>query len=181
MQAIAPFPELRRLQRLGLASQAALPAREEAPSEWAGVAFRLGSRHLLAPMDEVMEVVTPPALARVPHAQGWVLGIANIRGTLVPVSDLGAFLGLGAAADSPVARVLVIAQGDAQAGVLVDELYGMRHLPAAAERMPGEDERAAQGAAADYITAVFEQAGSRWPVFSMSALAGDPAFLRASA
>ena len=62
-------------------------------SEWSGIAFRVGGNNLLAPLDEVVEILDMPKLARVPLAQPWVCGIANVRGNLLPVVDLSGFLG----------------------------------------------------------------------------------------
>ncbi|MDZ7811123.1 MAG: chemotaxis protein CheW [Arhodomonas sp.] len=179
--ALAPFAELRRLQRLGIERGAELPTEEEAPRQWVGIGFRAGSRRFVAPLDEVHEVLDPPPLTRVPHAQEWLKGISNIRGTLLPIVDLTAFLGVGAASESPLARVLVVSEGNLRAGLLVDEVLGMRHFDTGERKDVGSGQEKGYGGASPYVTAVFEHGNNRWPVFSMAALAADPAFLRASA
>ena len=40
-------------------------------SEWSGIAFRVGSSSLLAPLDEVVEILDLPKLSRVPHSKSW--------------------------------------------------------------------------------------------------------------
>ena len=54
---------------------------------------------------EPYEAVTP-----VPHVPAWVLGVTNVRGTVVGVVDLAGFLGLG---EGPLAggRLLVCGAG----------------------------------------------------------------------
>ena len=37
----------------------------------------------------------PAAVTRVPGAKGWMRGLSNVRGQLLPVIDLRAFLGVG--------------------------------------------------------------------------------------
>ena len=53
--------------------------------EW--LAFRVGPFGILVPPDAGREVVLPPVVSRLPHLPGWLLGIANVRGMLVPVVD----------------------------------------------------------------------------------------------
>lgn len=177
----SPFAELSRLERLGRERGALMPTAEPSRGQWAGIAFRVGARRFVSPMQEVAEVLRPPTVSPVPHARNWLRGVANIRGTLMPVVDLSAFFGLGSAAGSALARVLVIAHGEAHTGLLVDELVGMRHFDEAAARAPTDAEYRGSGPAAAYVEAVLETDTSPWPVFSMAALARDPAFLRASA
>jgi twitching motility protein PilI len=58
-----------------------------------------GVRYLLDLL-EAGEIVPVPALTRVPLTQPWYLGLANIRGNLVGVVDLAAYLAQPAAPSS---------------------------------------------------------------------------------
>ncbi len=49
--------------------------------------FRVGPFGILVPPEAGREVVLPPSVSRLPHLPTWLLGIANVRGTLVPVVD----------------------------------------------------------------------------------------------
>ena len=54
-----------------------------------------GELYLVA-REEAREVLgVPSPLTRVPGAKSWILGLANIRGQLLPIIDLRAFLGSG--------------------------------------------------------------------------------------
>src|SRR5687768_18608043 len=78
--------ELERLARTALTGQGRDAASER---EWVGVAFRLGSENFLVAREETREVLGfPSVLTRVPGAKGWIRGVANVRGTLLPVVDL---------------------------------------------------------------------------------------------
>jgi twitching motility protein PilI len=171
---LGPFQRLRRLERLGFQHDATLPEQEEAVALWTGVGFRLAGRHYIAPMRDVTEILTPPELSRVPHARGWVRGIANVRGTLLPVMDLGAYLGKSRINPSRLARVLVIGMQGSQAGLLVDEVLGLRHFEAESRRA-GHTEP--DVAIAEYIDGAFVADGLTWPVFSMNRLARHPQFM----
>ena len=64
--------------------------------EWVGVAFRLAGEVFLVAREETREVLAyPAAVTRVPGARSWIRGLANVRGQLLPIVDLRAFLGSG--------------------------------------------------------------------------------------
>lgn len=58
----------------------------------------------------------------VPHAPPFVLGMINLRGSVLPVLDLGGRLGKGPASVSAASVVVVVELAGAQAGLLVDEV-----------------------------------------------------------
>ena len=71
-----------------------LPSQETRLQRWSGIAFRVGSNAYVAPMGEVAEVLHEPRCTLMPGVKPWVKGVANLRGRLLPVMDLGGFLGL---------------------------------------------------------------------------------------
>jgi twitching motility protein PilI len=86
---------------------------------------------LLVPLATAGEIFPAGALLPVPHTQAWFLGVANLRGGLHGVVDLGAFLGLR----PPLARDAVREQArllafnpklGSHCAVLVDRLAGLR-------------------------------------------------------
>lgn len=171
-----PFDRLARLEALGRDHRAVLPAQEKVREEWAGVGFRIGGRHFVAAMDEVREILTYPRVSRVPHASHWVRGVANVRGNLLPIMDLSGYLERGPVNLSRIARVLVIEHDGVLAGLLVDEVLGMRRfLRERWQRVAGASEEAA---VRPYLEGVFEHEGGLWPVFSMVALSRHPRFLK---
>ena len=79
-----PFELLLELERRSRAAHAGHGAGA-APSEWVGVGFRIGEEHFVAERDQVREVLMlPDTMTRVPGASRWLLGIANLRGHLLP-------------------------------------------------------------------------------------------------
>jgi len=68
----------------------------------------------------VREIRGWTASTPIPHAPPHVLGMINLRGTILPVADLGELLGL-AATEAKASSVVVVAQvGGEQLGLLVD-------------------------------------------------------------
>jgi purine-binding chemotaxis protein CheW len=71
-------------------------------------------------IDDVREVIRMPRVTRVPHAPPAMLGLANVRGAVIPVFSAAALLDCG---DSTPTRLVVIADDDQAEwlGLAVDE------------------------------------------------------------
>lgn len=82
------------------------------------LAFGVGERLLGVTSSVVREIVTPPRMARVPHAPAALLGLANVRGEAVPILSVARLIG---EADADVARVIV-ADLDGPVGLAVSSV-----------------------------------------------------------
>ena len=87
----------------------------------------------------VREIVPTRAVTRLPGAPAWVLGLLNLRGTVLTVVDLAARLSLPAGAGE---SVVVLDVGGRALGVRVDRVRSV----AAAEEVTVEGVEAARGA-----------------------------------
>jgi purine-binding chemotaxis protein CheW len=99
-------------------------AREAAADPGRGeryVLLTIASAHYAVLETFVTELERIPNITPVPHVPGWVRGVTNLRGDILSVIDLRAFLGLEAAAPH-TARMLVVRLPDEEfsAGLLVD-------------------------------------------------------------
>lgn len=170
-----PLAILRDLERRSRANAVGLPLQVEIKAVWTGIAFRVDGANLIAPLGEVSEILTLPSLSRVPGTQSWVKGIANVRGNLLPVMDLQGYLGHGRAVPSRRSRVLVINQQGVFAGLVVDEVLGLKHFYDEDRTMdlPMHDE-----SMRPYLKHAFRRGEEHWGVFSMRELAETPQFLR---
>jgi len=169
---------LQDIEARSLARTTEVDDQESFASLWAGLAFKIAGIRVLAPMDEVSEIlVLPSRLTRVPGAKIWVKGIANIRGNLLPIIDLQAFLGGKPVVTNRRSRVLVINREDVTTGLLVGDVQGMRHF--------SEDQSVTsariEGVIGHYIQAAYENEDGTWPVLSMDSLANDERFRMAAA
>lgn len=95
------------------------------------IALRIGARWFAVPADRVREVVTLQAITGVPGAVQWVLGVALVRGRLVPVLDLPGMLNTPRAGEAAITRprLVVLARGEDEAAVVADETRGVIELP----------------------------------------------------
>lgn len=151
-----------------------------AAGEWTGLVFTLGDRQYLAPRGDVREILEMPGLTRVPRAKHWLLGVANVRGELLPVIDLGRFLGRKETLHRESSRVIVLNDDELPAGFLVDAVGGFRGFKPEHQRHELVDETD-DAPARDYLLGAFARDGEQWRVFSLRKLARDPAFRDAGA
>lgn len=88
------------------------------PREW--VVFNLGAQTYALDVSLVREIVRPPHMEPMPHAPPTLVGMANLRGIVVPVFDIARLLGWQPEARDGLARVIVIEHDDDLLGLLVD-------------------------------------------------------------
>ncbi|QYZ66840.1 MAG: purine-binding chemotaxis protein CheW [Gammaproteobacteria bacterium (ex Lamellibrachia satsuma)] len=150
-----------------------LPQQEQAEAQWEGVMFFVGEQRLVAPLDEIKEILNYPSnITPVPGTKSWMLGVANVRGNLIPVIDLQSYLVGNKTDRGRRSRVLVFAHHDVFTGVLVGEMVGMRHF---SETMAIAN-HGVVGHMEKYVRFGFDLDGEVWPVLSLFSLAQDPAF-----
>ena len=172
-----PLEWLAHLERLCLHNAHGLPQQEQSKEDWIGVGFRLGHLQLVAPLGEVAEILTPLPLSKVPRTKSWVCGIANVRGNLMPITDLQGYLHDRPAAMSRRSRILVVNHNGVYSGLVVDAVMGLRHFreDQRCDDLPGDDEQIRA-----YMKHGFKVGGEHWGVFSMYDLAETPQFLQAA-
>lgn len=172
-----PLEWLSYLEQLCLDNAHGLPQQEQSDEEWSGIGFRLGNLYLVAPLGEVAEILTPLRLSRVPRTKPWVCGIANVRGNLMPIMDLQAYLHDRPASLNRRSRILVVNHNGVYSGLVVDAVLGLRHFSEdqRCDDLPGDDD-----GIHEYMTHGFKVDGGHWGVFSMHALAETPKFMKAA-
>ncbi len=169
---------LRQVEERSRQHALGLPQQVEVRRTWSGIGFRIDDLHLVTSLDEVREIFEFPSVTRVPGAREWVRGIANVRGMLLPIMDLKGFV-TGTGADlGRRSRVIVLRFGDLAAGLLVDEVFGMRHFfDEEYTQTPPQAQEVLQA----YLRGAYQQGTTHWGVFSMHALAEDPRFMEVGA
>ena len=96
--------------------------------------FRSEGRLYAVPANRVSEVVRMTALARVPQAPKSLLGLANLRGAVVPVAGLRSLLGRSEIAVSDKSR-LVLMNGATPVALAVDEVASLVNVQANSIRL----------------------------------------------
>jgi purine-binding chemotaxis protein CheW len=85
------------------------------------VTFHLGSEIVAVPLTDVQEIIRLPALVAVPLAVPSLKGLANLRGTVLPIVGLRRVFGLDDAIDDDASRVVVV-NGARPYGFVVDRM-----------------------------------------------------------
>ena len=89
---------------------------------------QVGDGLWLVDMSDISEVLSPPPLTKVPLTKPWYCGVANVRGNLYSIVDLGTFNGGTAIPLEGQSRVLLVGQKFAfNAGLLVSRVLGLRN------------------------------------------------------
>jgi purine-binding chemotaxis protein CheW len=81
--------------------------------------FRVAQRHYAAPAETIVEVIRIPPVARVPQAPRALLGVANLRGVVLPLVSARGLLGIAEAGETTAARAIVWG-GDSRIAIAVD-------------------------------------------------------------
>ena len=122
--------------------------------------FQIGDNDFAFSLSSVAEIVRPPALAHMPLAPDSLLGLANLRGVVLPVLSIRRLLGLPANTIEEASRVIVT-EGAAPVGFVVDRMIGLLEIPA--ERI--EKDTAGAGLAdSDLLDGIVKGASGEPPI-----------------
>lgn len=84
------------------------------------ISVLIGDQQYAIDIMSVREIRGWTSSTPLPNSPAYVLGMINLRGVILPVVDLGARLGLGAATPGASSVVVVAQIGDREVGLLVD-------------------------------------------------------------
>ena len=143
-----------------------------------GLLFTLLGHPAACLLGEVTEILNyPSSVTPVPATRDWVIGLANVRGNLLPLLDLQVFLGGSPITSGRRNRILVIGFHDQQVGLSIGTVNGVRQFT--------EEQRVAvpdvEGTMSKYLTDAFQLEEQVVPVFSMALLAESAGFQVAAA
>lgn len=114
-----------RARRLALAAErqeAAVDALEVLP-------FRLGREHYAIETRYAREVVRLTGFTAIPGMENFLLGVANLRGEIVPVFDLMLFFGFASQGLTDRSRVIVVGIEDVEFGIIADSVQAVSRIP----------------------------------------------------
>src|SRR3954447_18681135 len=109
------------------------------------VVFGLDAHWLALPIGAIREIAPARAPARLPECPPAVLGLSNLRGTILVVLDLRPLLGYGPASASSAGRFLVLEDRVGPTALAVDAVRGQVRCPVEQFRPLAAGEAAAHG------------------------------------
>ncbi len=86
------------------------------------VGFVVGDEEYSVPILSIQEIIKPIVWTRVPQTPAYVLGVFNLRGSVIPLIDLRTKFGLGSINHTDDTRFIVIRHEDEVAGFVIDRL-----------------------------------------------------------
>jgi purine-binding chemotaxis protein CheW len=86
------------------------------------VGFVIGDEEYAVPILSIQEIIKPFSWTRVPQVPNYVLGVFNLRGSVIPLIDLRLKFGLPAKKQNEDTRFIVMRHGDDVAGFVIDRL-----------------------------------------------------------
>lgn len=101
----------------------------------------IGQSRWLVDLSEVGEIISVGAIAKVPLAHDWYLGLTNIRGSLTGVIDFARFNGSPPTPTGPESRIVTFSPRLAfNCGLLVTRVLGLRNTATMELRADGAKE-----------------------------------------
>ncbi|MBA3581203.1 MAG: chemotaxis protein CheW [Gammaproteobacteria bacterium] len=143
-------------------------------TEWRGLGFKIGETELIVNMDQVSEILETVNCTRIPWSRFWFYGIANVRGTLVPIMDVHGYLYDTRRTVKRGDRTILFRLGTSLVGLVVTGVTGLKNL-SAEEFVNAQaivDEKLAP-----YTKGHFRRGYDSWPVFDFHAFTMNEKFL----
>ncbi|HEB87698.1 MAG TPA: chemotaxis protein CheW [Gammaproteobacteria bacterium] len=175
---VGVFALLRDIESRSRQKALGLPQQLEIRPAQTGIGFLLQNIALVVATREISEILPYPPLTRIPGTVDWLKGVANIRGTLVPVIDLLGFAKQKTARLNRKNRVLVMRRGDFISGLLVTEVLGLRHF---FEEEKTTDLPPAPARLQCLLDGGYQQGDQHWGIFSTRRLTDTPEFMNVAA
>ncbi len=95
--------------------------------------FRLGEEWYAFPIDGVREIYNDYAVTRIPRVPDFILGVVNVRGEIVSVTDLGTMIRVPSRTqrvlDDVLPSAIIIANERCVTAVVVDEIGHIAEVP----------------------------------------------------
>jgi len=86
------------------------------------VGFVVGEEEFSVPILSIQEIIKPIEWTRVPQTPNYILGVFNLRGSVIPLIDLRMKFSLPAQKHTEFTRFIVIRHEDEVAGFVIDRL-----------------------------------------------------------
>ncbi len=171
---MGPFETLLDIERNCKTFAVNIPRQIVTERNWLGIGFKASNFNFICPMQNVSEILRWPAITPIPSAQPWFRGTANLRGRLLPITDLEGFVTGRPHLEKDFSRVLVISFENAFYGFAVSQVLGI-------ERFFGEELKPAESLTAlntylPYVQGGFEREHHPWIILNFGSIIETPEF-----
>ncbi|QQE76151.1 chemotaxis protein CheW [Brevibacillus composti] len=102
------------------------------------IVFRLKDEEYGVEVGQVKSIEKLEHITRVPRTPAFVKGVINLRGVVTPIIDLRNRFGLEESAYSESTRIIIVAVGELEVGLIVDAANDVIDIPVNAIEPPPE-------------------------------------------
>lgn len=102
------------------------------------IVFRLRDEEYGVEVEQVKSIERLTHITRVPRTPHFVKGVINLRGVVTPIIDLRSRFGLEETEHTEATRVIIVAVGDVEVGLIVDAANDVIDIPVDAIEPPPE-------------------------------------------
>lgn len=88
------------------------------------IGFKLNSSEYMVPILNVREIISIPSVTALPHLPSYVIGVTNIRGSIIPIISLRSLMNTGGD-ESGATTVIIISTGKISFGIMIDSITGV--------------------------------------------------------
>ncbi len=117
-------------------------AGSSAQNDFQVMVLEIGNERYGIELADVAEVLPPVQVTPVPGAPSFFSGVVNVHGEIRPVADLKRLLGIEAAGNCNLARVILLRKQGREMGLIVDRVEQIRSV--ASDNLPVEGDRFAE-------------------------------------
>jgi len=174
---VKPFELLTEYERLSLKHSVQMQTIK-IKDQWSGVGFQVDETKYVLAIDQIVEVLILTETTKIPGISQWVLGLGNIRGNLIPVIDLKAFLYKKPIKTTAHTRMVVIQQIGGQVGLVVDEVFGQKHFN---KKQLVNKSKLQKKDSLKYSEIAYKEEDNIWNVLQDDVLINDSSFQNAAA
>lgn len=141
------------------------------------VRFRVAECYLMVKVISVSEILPLPPVTLVPFTKPWVIGVSNIRGDVIPISDFSHFLFEQGIDKNKKNKVIILKGVGFNTAILVDEVLGMSDvvLDDIDSDTSGTEEQLKP-----YIIGTVTRDEQTYSVMDSKALLTEPGFMKAA-
>ncbi len=135
------------------------------------VSFRVGTEDYAINIMAVREIKGWTATTLLPNQPEYVLGVLNLRGTIVPIYDLRARFGLGMTQTTPMHVIMIVSVQDRVVGLLADAVSDILTVNSAEIREVPDIER---GGATEFLAGIIPVGEMMVVLLSLEKLFASP-------
>ncbi len=149
-------------------------ARSDINEGWQGLGLRLANQFVVCELDLISEIIVEPPYTDVPGVQNWFMGVANVRGNLLPLSDFSLMVTGVSSSGGSASRIVVVGRESQAQGLRVDEVLGIRRFEEGLLPMPT---MAIREQAKPFFDGVFMRRSQTWGRINLNMFVNSDWFL----